>query len=98
MSRRALFKFRLYVAGDAPNSALAVANLAAICREHLPDRHHIEVVDVFREPKRALAEGIFMTPTLVKLAPSPAQRIVGTLSQTQPVLQALGLEPETAAA
>ena len=33
--------------------------------------------------------GIFMTPTLVKLAPAPAGRIVGTLSQTQPVLQAL---------
>jgi circadian clock protein KaiB len=98
MSRRALFKFRLYVAGDAQNSALAVANLAAICREHLPGRHEIEVVDVFREPKRALEGGIFMTPTLIKLAPSPAQRIVGTLSQTQPVLQALGLGRETAAA
>jgi len=95
MSQRAKskFKFRLYVAGDAPNSAQAVANLAAICRAHLLNRHHIEVVDVFREPKRALAEGILMTPTLVKLAPSPSpRRIVGTLSQTQSLLQALGLE------
>jgi circadian clock protein KaiB len=91
MSRRALFKFRLYVAGDAQNSAQAVANLTALCRAHLPDRHDIEVVDVFMEPKRALADGILMTPTLVKLAPAPARRIVGTLSQTQPVLQALGL-------
>jgi circadian clock protein KaiB len=40
----------------------------------------------------ALADGTLMTPTLVKLAPSSARRIVGTLSQTQPVLQALGLE------
>jgi circadian clock protein KaiB len=92
MSRRAMFKFRLYVAGDAQNSTQAVANLNTLCRTHLPDRHAIEVVNVFREPKRALADGIFMTPTLVKLAPSPGQRIVGTLSQTQPVLQALGLE------
>jgi circadian clock protein KaiB len=92
MSRRTLFKFRLYIAGDTRNSAQAVANLAALCRAHLPDRHEIEVVDVFREPKRALADGIFMTPTLVKLAPSPIRRIVGTLSQTEPVLQALGLE------
>lgn len=92
MSQHALFKFRLYVAGDAQNSAQAVANLTALCRAHLAGRHEIEVVDVFREPKRALAEGIFMTPALVKLAPSPVQRIVGTLSQTQTVLQALGLE------
>jgi circadian clock protein KaiB len=87
------FKFRLYVAGHAQNSAQAVANLNALCRAHLPDRCDIEVVDVFRDPKRALADGIFMTPTLIKLAPSPSpQRIVGTLSQTQPLLRALGLE------
>jgi circadian clock protein KaiB len=92
MNQHVMFKFRLYVAGDALNSVQALANLSALCRAHLPDRHEIEVVDVFREPKRALAEGIFMTPTLIKLAPSPARRIVGTLSQTQPVLHALGLE------
>jgi circadian clock protein KaiB len=92
MSRRSLFRFRLYVAGDALNSAQALANLTALCRVYLPNRHKIEIVDVFREPKRALADGILMTPTLVKLAPSPVRRIVGTLGQTQPVLQALGLE------
>jgi circadian clock protein KaiB len=96
MSRRALFKFRLYVAGDAANSVLAAANLTAICRAHLQHQYTIEVVDVFREPKRALADGIFMTPTLVKLAPAPVRKIVGTLSQTQPVLQALGLEAQAA--
>ena len=87
-----MFKFRLYVAGDALNSSQAIANLGALCRAHLPDRHEIEVVDVFREPKRALLDGIFMTPTLVKLAPSPVRKMVGNLSQTQPVLLALGLE------
>jgi circadian clock protein KaiB len=91
--QRAKFKFRLYVAGDAQNSTQAVANLTALCRAYLKDRHSVEVVNVFKEPKRALTDGIFMTPTLLKLAPSPApQRIVGTLSQTQPVLRALGLE------
>ena len=91
-SQREKFKFRLYVAGDAQNSAQAKANLAAFCQTYLLDRHDIEVVNVFEEPKRALADGILMTPTLVKLAPAPApKRIVGTLSQTQPVLRALGL-------
>lgn len=86
-----MFKFRLFVAGDTQNSAQALANLTALCRIHLPDQHHIEVVDVLREPKRAMADDIFLTPTLVKLAPAPVRKIVGTLSQTQPVLQALGL-------
>ena len=96
MNRRALFKFRLYVAGDALNSTQALSNLVALCRTHLPDRYELEVVDVLKEPKRALADGIFLTPTLLKLAPHPIRRIVGTLNQTQTVLQALGLEASAA--
>jgi circadian clock protein KaiB len=92
MSRRATVKFRLYVAGDAMNSLQAIANLAALCRAHLQDRYEIEVVDVFKDPQRALADGIFMTPTLLKLAPPPTRRIVGTLSQTQVLLDAFGLK------
>jgi circadian clock protein KaiB len=91
MSRRIRFKFQLYVAGRADNSTQAIANLTALCRTHMPGRHEIEIVDVFREPKRALVDRIFLTPTLVKVAPAPARRIVGTLSQTQAVLCALEL-------
>jgi circadian clock protein KaiB len=94
MSRRVVFRFRLYVADDALNSARAVFNLTALCREHLPGRHEIEVVDVFQHPERALADEIFMTPTLVRLSPSPVRKIVGSLSQTLAVLQALGLEKQ----
>lgn len=92
MSRPILYKFRLYVAGDALNSAQARANLGTLCRAHLAGRHEIEVVDVFRQPQRALADAVFMTPTLIKLSPLPVRTIVGTLSQTQTVLQVLGLE------
>jgi circadian clock protein KaiB len=90
--RRVLFRFRLYVADGTPNSAAALRNLTAICRSYLPNQHEIEVVDVFRRPQRAVADGIFMTPALVKLAPPPVVHLVGTLSQTQDTLQALGLE------
>ncbi len=92
MSQATRYKFRLYVAGDALNSAQARTNLAALCRHHLAGRHEVEVVDVFNEPTRALADAIFMTPTLIRLAPLPVKIIVGTLSQTQTVLQTLGLE------
>jgi circadian clock protein KaiB len=86
-----MFRFRLYVAGDTINSGQAVANLNAICHKYLPDRHKIELVDVFREPKRALEDRIFMTPALIKLEPKPVERVIGTLSHTELVLQALGL-------
>ncbi len=91
MGAREVFKFRLYTAEGTENSALALANLHALCKLHLPGRHEIEVIDVFRAPQRALADGIRMTPTLIKLVPAPACRIVGTLRQTERVLLALGL-------
>ena len=92
MTRIVQFKFRLYTADDSQNSAQALANLKALCRLHLADRYDIEVVDVFEEPQRALSDKIRMTPTLLKLAPLPALRIVGTLSETSKVLLALGLD------
>ncbi len=92
MSKRSIFKFRLYVAGDGQNSAHALANLNAFCRAHLPDRHEIEVVDVFKDPKRALADSIFLTPTVILLSPPPVRRIVGTLGHALSLLLALGLE------
>ena len=88
---RPKFRFQLFVAGDAGNSAQAVVNLTAFCRQYVPDRHTIEIVDVLRDPKRALAESIFLTPTLVAITPPPVRRIVGSLSQTQTMLLTLGL-------
>ena len=85
------YHFRLYVVGQASNSVQARANLEELCRQHLSDRHRIEIVDLAREPLRALADGVYMTPTLVKLTPPPTLRIVGNLSDPAPVLAALGL-------
>jgi circadian clock protein KaiB len=88
-----VFNFLLFVAGDAANSAAAIANLKALCCEHLPGRHEIEIVDVFVHPERALAEGVFLTPTLVKLSPAPTRKIVGSLNNTDTVLSAIGITP-----
>jgi len=92
MTNSEMFKFCLYVADDTLNSRQAVANLRALCDRYLAGRHEIELVDVFKDPDRAMDDRIFMTPTLVKLAPEPVERIVGSLTQTNLVLQVLGLE------
>ncbi len=92
MKRQIKFKFRLYVAGDAPNSAQAQANLNTLCETHLQGRYEIEVVDVLKAPMLALKDNVLMTPTLLKLSPAPVRRIVGALSRMQIVLDTLGLE------
>jgi circadian clock protein KaiB len=91
MSVPNIFKFRLYIADETQNSGQALANLRAICNTFLPGKHEIELVDVFKEPDRAMEDRIFMTPTLVKLSPGRVETIIGTLSQTNVVLQVLGL-------
>jgi len=87
-----VLRFRLYITGNAPNSVLALANLSALCERHLADRHHIEVIDLLNHPERALLDGVYMTPTLVKIAPVPELRIVGSLSDSVPILASLGLK------
>ena len=83
---------RLYIAGRAPNSVKAIANLEAICREHLKDSYKLEIVDVCEHPRRALDDGILVTPSLTKLSPTPGANVIGNLSDTHSVLAALGLQ------
>jgi circadian clock protein KaiB len=85
-------RLRLYVAGGAPNSVLATANLAAICKAHLQFVFKLEIIDVLKFPLRALADGVLVTPHLAKLSPAPGARIVGNLSDTAGVLHALGIK------
>jgi circadian clock protein KaiB len=83
-------RLRLYVAGNAPNSVSAIANIKAICGEHFAFGHELEIVDLIEEPERAAADGILVTPTLLKLLPLPIRRVIGDLSDTAQVLLALG--------
>ena len=82
---------RLYIAGRAPNSVKAVTNLEAICRRHFKDGYKLEIVDVCEYPRRALDDGILVTPSLAKLSPSPGAHVIGNLSDTSSVLAALGV-------
>ena len=70
---------RLYIAGETPNAMLAVANLRASLGASAYD---LEVVDVLEHPERALDDGVFVTPTLVRLAPEPERIMIGSLNQS----------------
>jgi circadian clock protein KaiB len=83
---------RLYIAGSAANSAKAIANLEALCAEHLDTAFKLEIVDVIEQPLRALADGVLVTPSLAKLSPGPGARMVGNLSDKVGLRLALGLK------
>jgi circadian clock protein KaiB len=86
-------RLRLYVAGIAPNSLRAIANAQAVCAKYFRDDHELEIVDLMAEPFRASLDRIVVTPTLIKLAPAPEQRVIGDLSDTAQLLVALGRSP-----
>jgi circadian clock protein KaiB len=80
----------LFVAGDSPDSAIAIDNLKALFSDDDRSLVEIEIVDVQKEPARAAREGILATPTLLKVAPSPGFRILGNLKNRDALLALLG--------
>jgi circadian clock protein KaiB len=85
---------RLYIAGFAPNSLRAVENLKAVCAAHFAGRFNLEIVDVLKDPLRALGDDILVTPTLVRVAPGPSTRVIGDLTDERKVLSALNFGPD----
>jgi circadian clock protein KaiB len=89
-------RMRLFVAGGSPNSMRALANLRAMLARH-EGEFDLEVVDILESPERAVAEDILVTPTLLKLTPSPIRQIIGSLSDRPRVLDVLGMGDPTLA-
>ncbi len=84
-------QLRLYVAGNAPNSLRAIKNLNQLCTESMRQPYQIEVIDVLTHTSQALADGVLVTPTLLRVSPIPVVHIIGDLSQTTQVLSVLNL-------
>lgn len=86
-----VYQLRLYFAAGSPHSVHAIHNLQQICRKHLGSAYQLELIDVLREPARALRDEVLVTPTLVVVSPEPGAILIGDLSPTTAVLDALGL-------
>lgn len=82
---------RLYVAGETPRAAAALANLKKLCEEHLAGRYQIEVIDLLKNPRLAAGDQILAVPTLVRRLPTPMKKIIGDLSNEERVLVGLDL-------
>ena len=74
------WQLRLYVTDRSPKCTRAMANLERACTHWLPGRHHIEIVDLLKNPRRAVDDQIVAVPTLVKACPPPIRKIVGDLA------------------
>ncbi len=85
------YELRLYVTGTSPRSGQAIANVRALCEEFLAGRYDLEVIDIYQQPTQAANEQIIAAPTLIKIAPKPARRMIGNLADRDKVLAGLNL-------
>lgn len=84
------YRFRLFIAGNEPNSLLAEQNLRALCLSYLPERHNIEIIDVLQDFEAALQAMIMVAPAVVMIAPRLVT-LFGALTDTTRILAALGI-------
>jgi circadian clock protein KaiB len=86
------WELRLYIAGQTPNSIVAIANLKEICEDQLKGKYRIEVIDLLKKPQLAKGDQIVAIPTLVRRLPPPVKKIVGNLSKTERALVGLDIQ------
>lgn len=82
---------RLYVAGKSTTSQRAESNLRALAKLIGP-AWRLEIIDVLVRPELAEQARVLATPTLSYEHPERPRRIIGDLSDTNRVLEFLGIE------
>ncbi|MCK9685095.1 circadian clock KaiB family protein [Scleromatobacter humisilvae] len=83
------YVLRLYVTDATPKSARAIVNTRRILEEHLPGSYSLEILDIAEHVAQAAEDQIICAPTLLRLAPPPARRIIGDMSDVARVLKGL---------
>ena len=82
----------LFITGATPNSVRAINNIQSICESRLQGRYSLRIIDVYQDTALAQREQLVALPLLIKKFPLPERKLIGDLSQTEKVIQALGLK------
>ena len=83
------YVLRLYVTDATPRSARAIVNARRILEEHLQGQYSLEILNISEHVAQATEDQIICVPTLLRLAPPPARRIIGDMSDVERVLKGL---------
>ena len=88
------YVLRLYVTDATPKSARAIVNARRILEEHLQGNYSLEILNIAEHVAQATEDQIICAPTLLRLAPPPARRIIGDMSDVARVLKGLDVPTE----
>lgn len=82
---------RFYFAEESPALKKSIAELRRILKDNFGSDYELTLVDVLKNPQMAEKDKILATPTLLRLLPPPARKIIGDLTNKEKVLIALEL-------
>ncbi len=82
---------QLYISGMSLKSIEAIENIKRLCDEYLKDAFELEIIDIYKNPEVTLEQHIVFSPSLIKQFPLPKKTLIGTLSDTEKVIKALGI-------
>ena len=87
--QRRSVSLRLYIAGGTPTSARAERNLRKAISEADGDESglNLKIIDVFTDSKRAMADGVIVTPTLIGSGTAERAVMIGDLSDAPKLSQ-----------
>ena len=89
------YQLRLYVTDATPKSARAIVNARRLLEEYLPERYTLEILDIAENVAQATLDQIICVPTLLRLTPPPARRIIGDMSDAARVLNGLDVHVDS---
>ncbi len=85
-----VIKLKLYVTGQTPSAARAIATLDDVLKE-FEGRLQLDVIDVLDDPISALNDDVYATPTVFRMSPEPVRRLFGDLSRKETIIEGLDL-------
>jgi len=84
-----MYEFKLYVSKATARVESDIKALHCILSKTLNKNYLLKVINVVEQPDEAVKDNICMTPTLVKISPSPMRKIIGDVSKLEMVMDRL---------
>lgn len=85
------YVLRLYVSGRSLATERILQSLHQSLERSLQQPYTLKVVDIHRYPDLAETDQVAATPTLVRVWPLPARRLIGDVDDPSKIAQVLGL-------
>ncbi len=88
-SKKAIYSLELYVSGESFISNRAIESVTSLCNDVLQGRYELKIIDLQKDPEKAVTENIVVVPTLIRKSPEPKRQIIGDLQNPERVMRGL---------